>query len=141
MQTLETFLHTYQHLNKDNLDSLKDIYSDDVQFIDPAHEIQGLDNLQHYFQELYQNARNVQFSFSNTSQSGHEAFVEWEMAFNHPKLSKGRQINVPGVSRLRFNESGKVMYHRDFFDLGAMLYERLPLIGSLISFIKRRLGK
>jgi hypothetical protein len=44
------------------------------------------------------------------------------------------------MSYLQFDKAGKVRYHRDYFDLGAMLYEHLPLLGSLVKTIKRRLG-
>jgi len=44
-------------------------------------------------------------------------------------------IVVPGVSVIHFGE--KVTAQRDYFDVGAMLYERLPLIGWLLRWVKR----
>ncbi|HGP4674712.1 TPA: nuclear transport factor 2 family protein, partial [Vibrio cholerae O1] len=41
---------------------------------------------------------------------------------------------------LHFAE-GKVTYHRDYFDMGEMLYEQLPVLGQVIRAIKRRLGQ
>ncbi|WHI49643.1 hypothetical protein P3339_14310 [Microbulbifer sp. MLAF003] len=37
--------------------------------------------------------------------------------------------------------SDKVFYHEDFYDMGAMVYEQVPLLGSLIRKIKSRLGQ
>ncbi|HDY7901818.1 TPA: nuclear transport factor 2 family protein, partial [Vibrio vulnificus] len=53
---------------------------------------------------------------------------------------KGACVEVKGVSHLKF-EAGKVIYHRDYFDLGEMLYENLPLLGGIIRAIKQRLGQ
>jgi hypothetical protein len=33
-----------------------------------------------------------------------------------------------------------VCLHRDYFDLGAMLYEQLPLLGAVVRTLKGRLG-
>jgi hypothetical protein len=70
-----------------------------------------------------------------------EGYVQWQMNFSHPRLKGGKTIVVDGASYLRFNEAGKVSYHRDYFDLGAMLYEQLPLLGRIIVAVKRRLGR
>jgi hypothetical protein len=37
--------------------------------------------------------------------------------------------------------NGKIYYHRDYFDMGAMLYEHLPLLGRIIQRLKHRLGQ
>ena len=42
---MKEFLNMCQNLNKDNLHLLGAIYSENVQFIDPAHEINGLENM------------------------------------------------------------------------------------------------
>ena len=34
----------------------------------------------------------------------------------------------------------RVYRHRDYFDAGALLYEHLPLLGSVIAWLKRRLA-
>ena len=138
---MEKFLSTYNRLNKENLHLLRTIYSEDVCFIDPAHEINGLEDLTDYFSSLYNGLKSIGFSFHRSSMSNQEGYVQWDMNFSHEKLAGGRTISVPGVTFLRFNDDGKVSYHRDYFDLGAMLYEHIPLLGRLVGSIKRRLGK
>ena len=49
-------------------------------------------------------------------------------------------VRVEGATRLQFDAWGKVCLHRDYFDLGAMLYEQLPLLGPVVRVIKGRLG-
>ena len=48
-------------------------------------------------------------------------------------------IVYEGVSKLEFNE--KIYKHQDFYDLGAMLYEHIPVLGSLVKIIKTKAGK
>ena len=59
---------------------------------------------------------------------------------NHPSLRAGDTIRVEGASYLR-THNGKIYYHRDYFDMGAMLYEHLPLLGRIVQRIKKRLGQ
>lgn len=140
MNALDGFLAVYEQLGADNLDLLERIYSQEVHFCDPAHEIRGLDALRRYFAALYKNVDSVDFTFSRRHLSGDEAYLSWRMTLRHPRLARGRAIGVDGLSYLQFDDSGKVRYHHDYFDLGAMLYEHLPLLGSVIKTIKRRLG-
>jgi hypothetical protein len=140
MNALDDFLAVYHRLTADNLDLLDRIYTADIEFCDPAHKIRGLDALHRYFAELYRNVDSISFSFHSRHLIDGEAYLSWRMNFRHPKLARGRMIEVDGLSYLQFDDSGKVRYHRDYFDLGAMLYEHLPLLGSLVKSIKRRLG-
>ena len=137
---MEKFLDVYRNLNSNNLERLQDIYTQNIRFVDPAHEIFGLEALTRYFAKLYENMDPPQFRFVHHLGSDFEGYVQWEMAFSHPRLANGGTIRVPGVSYLQFDESGKTCFHRDYFDLGAMLYEQIPLLGRIVTYIKKRLG-
>lgn len=141
MNSLESFLQVYEKLDAKNLHLLDQIYSADVSFIDPAHKIEGLIALKKYFSELYQNVSSVNFSFSHHQQRENDAYIQWQMTLRHPRLNRNQEIIVPGISYLRYDQMGKVSFHRDYFDLGTMLYEQLPLLGSIIKTVKRRLGQ
>ena len=137
---MEKFCDIYRSLNAENLNRLEEIYTQDVRFIDPAHEIVGLTALTRYFANLYENIEPPQFRFVHYLVDDSEGYVQWEMEFSHPMLGGGKAIKVHGTSFLRFGESGKVFFHRDYFDLGAMLYEQIPVLGRVVTSIKRRLG-
>ncbi len=64
---MANFLSMYKSLNRDNLHILKTVYTEDVRFIDPAHEINGLEHLTNYFSALYQNLDSIDFSFHHSS--------------------------------------------------------------------------
>jgi ketosteroid isomerase-like protein len=138
---MEKFLRIYENLSADNLQTLKSIYRDDVRFIDPAHEINGIENLTAYFSALYRNINSIHFSFCEPMVSENMGYVSWKMIFSHKKLAGGKEITVDGVTYLEFDLQDRVYYHRDYFDLGAMLYEHVSLLGRFVSSIKKGLGK
>lgn len=136
---LEQFVDTYQQLNKHNLDSLREVYHPEVEFIDNLHHLKGIDPLIRYFEGQYSNLHNCKFDVLQTHQAGDNAWLVWDMRFAHPKLRGGKEITVNGASHLRLDD--KVTYHRDYFDMGATLYEHLPIIGSAVRWIKQRASR
>jgi hypothetical protein len=137
---MQHFLKVYQELTLDTIETLAAIYSDDIHFIDPAHEINGLPALRDYFSRLYENIARIHFDFREPLHLQDTAYVQWCMKFSHPRIKSGREILVDGASFLKFGADRKVYYHRDYFDLGSMLYQHLPVIGAIVKTINRRLG-
>lgn len=138
---MKAFLDMYTTLRADNLDKLRDVYRHDVQFVDPAHEIHGIDNLTTYFRNLYRNVRSISFSFEEPAITAKGGYVRWRMHLCHDRLAGGRTVEVDGVTFIEMDDEGLVYYHRDFFDMGQMVYENVTILGALIRQIKRRLGQ
>lgn len=138
---MNTFLETYQKLNADNLFLLAEIYTPEIHFIDPAHELRGLAEVEAYFLRLYANLTHINFNFFHPHRSVSEGYVQWQMTFSHPQILRGKHIVVPGTTFIKFDKRDKVFFHRDYFDLGAMLYQHLPLLGPTVKMINRRLGQ
>ncbi|WP_111874898.1 nuclear transport factor 2 family protein [Aeromonas bivalvium] len=137
---LARFIALYQQLDRQQLHRLPDVYAQRVVFIDPAHRIEGLAALTDYFSALYQRLAYCRFEVTDQQLQGQGAWLGWTMTFSHPRLRGGEPIRLEGATRLEFDQEGKVCLHRDYFDLGAMLYEQLPLLGPLVRAIKGRLG-
>jgi limonene-1,2-epoxide hydrolase len=137
---ISTVSQVYSQLSKDNLQSLSDIYHQEVIFEDSAHTINGWANLKRYFENLYQNVNSCDFDIHSEHQADGCGFLVWTMHLSHPKLKGGQPVAVKGVSHVKFAD-GKVIHHRDYFDMGEMLYENLPVLGSVIRTIKQRLGQ
>lgn len=137
---LNNFLIIYQQLNKNNLITLHNIYHDDITFIDPIHQVEGLTNLVDYFTHLYTNLLSCDFIINDVLHKNEIASIYWTMTYSHTKLNSGKPVSVQGSSLLKMADN-KVIYHRDYLDVGAMLYEHIPLIGTLIKSIKKRASK
>ena len=133
---VEQFNEMYQTLDKDNMQLLRGVYSDDIIFVDALHEIQGIDALEKYFASMYQNLEYCRFDIHDVQSGESSAYLSWKMDYAHPKLGGGKNISVDGVTHLKFDD--KVTYHRDYADMGQMLYENIPVLGSAIRFFKKQ---
>ena len=43
-----------------------------------------------------------------------------------------------GGSHLRFDAQGRIALHRDYWDAAEELYEKLPVLGALMRWLKRQ---
>ena len=134
---ISDFLKLYNQLDKSNLELLNEVYADNIIFEDPLHRIEGLPSLTDYFANMYENLNQGQFEIHTSFEQDDQASVYWVMTFSHKKIKQGQPLKVNGNTYLEF-ENGKVVYHRDYFDAGEMIYQHLPVFGTVISLIKRR---
>jgi limonene-1,2-epoxide hydrolase len=120
----------------DNMDPLcRDFYDKKIKFIDPLGEINGIDEMIRYYKNLYKNVISIRFDPINSFDKGDEKVFVWQMHLKHKKVGGGEPIVLDGVSVFKYKDD-KVIYHRDYFDLGAMIYEKIPVLGSLVKWIR-----
>ncbi len=135
-QLIDQFLSSINSLSYENArEVLQETYTEDVKFVDPVKTINGLDELTHYFENLYKRVDKCHFILSNYLPNTHHYSLEWVMHLQHQKISKNQEIHLDGASFIQFNGE-KVSYHRDYYDLGALVYEHLPILGSVIKKVR-----
>jgi hypothetical protein len=141
MSIIDHMQRIYNQLNRDTIKDglLAELYDNDIVLIDPLHRIEGLDHLQRYFEGMYSNVTEISFEYLTQWEQGNEAMLRWEMTFRHPKLKGGAAIVVPGVTYLTFNEKEKITRHQDYFDSNRMIFDHVPVLGSLLGWLKSRL--
>ncbi|ATM94541.1 SnoaL-like domain [Yersinia frederiksenii] len=135
---LARFSQFYTTLDIARLANLSDVYHRDIYFVDPVGEHQGLSSLEAYFQLLISNLSTCSFTLTDIQHHEQQATVCWHMTYSHPRLRRGSLLSLEGISQLRFAEQ-RVIYQRDYYDLGAMLYEHIPLLGGVVVKLKKRL--
>ena len=134
---LESFKHCYRDLLETDLSQLGLIYSEDVLFKDPVHQVQGLVPLEDYLIDLCSEILECRFEYLDQITNSQGGYIKWVMYFRHPRLGR-KMINVRGVSHLKWSD--KIDFHEDFYDMGAMLYEHVPLVGNATRWLKQRLA-
>ncbi len=138
-ELLRNLRSVYINFDQKVINRLPEIYSSDIQFRDPFHAINGLDNLTIYFQGMMKDLNECRFEFHHSVETDIEAVLFWTMHYSHRSIAGGKQLSLKGNSHLKFDD--RVFFHRDYFDAGEMLYEHLPLVGGVIRHVKRRLAK
>ena len=68
---------------------------------------------------------------------GDQCFLSWDFNFRFKRFSRELQT-VRGGSHLVLDPQGLITLHRDYWDAAEELYEKLPAIGALMRWLKRR---
>lgn len=143
MNVIDRFCHIYSDITQFSPDDLATIYGRDVVFIDPITTHKGIDDVKRYFENLLGQAQSCKFDISailptTDNDSGVTHCVSWTM---HLTLKTGNKyINVDGITQLKVVDD-IIVYHKDYYDLGEMVYEHIPLLGYFVKKIKTRLAK
>jgi len=135
-EIVEKFKSYFTKMEFTNESILNEIYFIDVQFTDPIHEIQGVQNLIQYFNKLNDNLDSGSFVFTEESFIGNKAFLSWDMKLKLKKPNK--YVTASGITVLTIDE--KIIKHRDYFDAGELFYENVPVVGGLIRFLKKKIA-
>ena len=134
---LTKFKSFYQDMIKSSSLQLPDIYADEIVFKDPIHEIHGLANVMSYIESTVENVEQCRFEYLDELVGEGVAYIKWNMHYLHPSISKDVQT-LRGITHLHFGD--KITFHEDIYDLGAMVYEHVPILGFATSVIKRRIA-
>lgn len=121
-----------------DLDRIDRLYTQDVEFHDPVHSIHGRLALKNYLKTLYADNPDIRFTYLDDQIGENSATITWRMRFRHRRLNGGRAVELKGVTLIRFTD--RIYFHEDYYDLGAMLYQHIPVLGWMIRFINRRLS-
>lgn len=135
---LEQFKGFYSDLKQVDLGTLDQIYHENVVFKDPVHQIRGLSSIHRYMEQLCADVEVCRFEFLDQLEAGDAAYLKWNMHFRHPKLGN-KTITVRGITQLH-SKNGLIDFHEDVYDMGAMIYEHVPLLGAVTRWLKRRLA-
>jgi hypothetical protein len=129
----------FNHLNKETIDAVNDFYDQEIAFKDPLVSFSNRLSLKDYYRGLYNNVSSIHFTFENEIQNGLECSLSWTMEMTCG-LNNGNPMAVDGISTIRFGgKEGKAIYHRDYYDMGEFVYERIPIVKNVIKLIKKKL--
>ncbi len=137
---VKKIIKAFNEFNPEKHEILNSFYSADVLFQDPVVQVKGLDQLKKYYASAYKNVKSIEFKFHKIRQSDDFYFATWTMNLKASGLNSGQTYPVEGLSVIEFDSHNLVKFHRDYVDLGAMVYEKLPFIGKLIRVIKSKLS-
>jgi len=131
----------FETLGPDDVKRLGDLYCQDALFKDPFNEVQGVDAIKRIFSHMFDALIEPRFVVTQSVQQGAHCFVTWDFLFSMRQFQPGTTQTIRGASHLVFRfEDGlwRIAVHRDYWDAAEELYEKLPVLGSLMRWLKKR---
>ena len=133
---LEKLIQFFESISQENIGDIKQIYTEDVFFKDPFNEVNGIQHVITIFDHMFHQLDQPRFVVTTHVSQGDQAFLTWDFLFKMKRFNRNEQC-IRGASHIRFAADGRVCYHRDYWDVAEELYEKLPLIGSVMRGLKK----
>jgi hypothetical protein len=128
----------FETLSPASLDQLDAFYTPDAYFKDPFNEVRGLAAVRGIFSHMYEALEQPRFVVTGRIVDGDQCFLTWNFEFRFKRFDTATLQTVRGGSHLKFTAKGLIDFHRDYWDAAEELYEKLPVVGGLMRWLKKR---
>ena len=136
---LQRVIDFFESISTENAHTLASIYTEDVWFKDPFNEVRGIEPVQRIFTHMFEQVDQPRFVITQSVLQDEHAFLTWDFLFRMRRFSTEEQC-IRGATHLRFDTAGRANYHRDYWDAAEELYEKLPLVGGLMRWLKKQVN-
>jgi len=130
----------FEQLTPADIDRLNEFYTPTACFKDPFNDVQGLPAIQRVFRHMYASLIEPRFVVRDIIVQGDQCFLSWDFLFRFKRFN-GELQTVRGGSQLQLDAIGLIVLHRDYWDAAEELYEKLPLVGGLMRWLKKRANR
>lgn len=136
---LERFLGLFREFTPEAVAAAaREAYSADAYFNDGFAELEGAETIAAYFERTARSTATIEVEIEDRVVAGSEVYLRWVMDFT-TSGRRARTIVAPGMTHLRFNAAGEILYHRDYWDASGALAEFVPLMSPILRSVRSRL--
>lgn len=129
---------TYNTEGKPDWSHILPYYDDHIYFRDSIQEITGIEDFKAMTERLTERSKDLKMNIVSAQMEDGIVFLEWEMTISYKKYPSSV---LYGLSRLTFNEDGKISEQRDYYDLWGDIFDNIPRFGKAYrKFMKRKFG-
>ena len=128
----------FESLTPGNLGQLEAFYTADARFKDPFNDVRGVPAITQIFKHMFVALHEPRFVVTQQIVDGAQAFLVWEFRFRFKRFDTVTEQVIHGGSHLTLTEDGRISEHRDYWDAAEELYEKLPGLGALMRWLKRK---
>jgi steroid Delta-isomerase len=131
----------FESLSPATLPALVALYADDARFIDPFNDVRGRSAVQAIFAHMFEQVGTPRFVVTRVIEGGkdgksNDVFMRWDFTF----IARDKSQHIHGATHFELNDAGLITLHRDYWDAAQELYEKIPVLGSVLRWIRGRLA-
>jgi steroid Delta-isomerase len=136
-KALARLVHFFETISPESVRiELGTVYAENARFKDPFNDVTGQAEIAAIFAHMFEQVMQPRFVVTGTVLQGQQAFLTWDFRFTMKRFSRTPQC-IKGATHIVFGPDGTVTLHRDYWDAAEELYEKLPVLGSLMRWLKR----
>ena len=114
------------------------LYAEDLHFSDALMVTRDKETVVDHFTRLGNAGTRVDVEIHQTLQSDKDVYLIWSMQAYFTPIRKEVTSDTLGVTHVRFDKTGRVILHQDFWDSGLGFYSHIPVLGAGVRAVGRR---
>ncbi|MDO9235484.1 MAG: nuclear transport factor 2 family protein [Aquabacterium sp.] len=138
--TVDRIVQVFETLTPESVEALGALYASTARFKDPFNDVRGLPDIQRIFRHMFVSLNQPRFVITGRIAQDQQCFLTWEFHFDFKRFKQNQPQCILGGSHFVWDEDGLITLHRDYWDAAEELYEKLPLIGGLMRWLKARVN-
>lgn len=143
-QRVQALAQAYESLSVQGLIDLAKFYAPQAIFQDPFNDVKGWQRIELIFLHMFETLRSPRFVIDEQVTQGQSTFLTWRFFFWHDAMSTKEEQCIRGATHLMWEKDAirgwEIALHKDYWDAAQELYERLPVIGALMRWLKSKLS-
>lgn len=128
----------FESISPADVARMGELYADGATFKDPFNEVVGVPAIARIFGHMFEQVDAPRFVVREAVCQADAAFLVWDFTFGFRRPLPAASCTIRGCSHLRYAPDGRIVMHRDYWDAAEELYEKLPAIGVLMRWLRRR---
>lgn len=137
---LQRIVGMFENFGPADVERLGDVYTEDAGFKDPFNEVRGLPAIQAVYRHMFETLEEPRFVVTSRMAEGDACWIAWDFTFRFKSMQRGKRQVVRGASHLLLAPDGRIRIHRDYWDAAEELYGKIPVLGSFMRWLQRRVA-
>ncbi len=133
----ETYARAHGTMKLASVDAVVDLCAEDIVFHDPFNDTLGKTELRHLFIDMFKSTKNPRTEVTDLFGGRRRWIIKWRFQAGLPMIGA---LDVVGLTELSLAGDGRVASHIDYWDAGLPIYGRLPIVGSVVRSVRKRLS-
>lgn len=139
-EDIDRIVRVFEALSESTLGELGTIYAPDAHFADPFQAVHGIDAIEQVFRHMFATLAHPRFVVTGSVVQADQCVLLWDFRFRFRSFRTQVDQSLPGVSHLRLDGQGRITHHQDYWDAAHGLYQKMPLIGALMRWLRKRVN-
>lgn len=134
--SLDRYARYWETLRPETIGELRALATPDLLFRDPFNELRGVEPVLALLEHMFASLDEPVFVVRRLAQDAEVGFIRWDFRC----AVRRRTLTIEGVSEIQLAADGRVAAHLDHWDAASQVYTRIPLLGSVLQQIRKRLA-
>ena len=130
---LDQVIRVFETLTASRIGELRTIYAADAHFADPFNAVQGIDAIEQVFRHMFATLEQPHFVVTGSVVQGDQTVLLWEFRFRFRSFRRQVDQTVPGAR-------GRITHHQDYWDAAHGLYQKMPVLSTLMRWLRKRVN-